>query len=127
MTESQLQTLIDNLGAALTAGDAAALAELWDTPGLVMADEGARAISGRDEVEAFFTQSIAAYREQGIVATRGELLAHQVLSKRTAWVDVAWPNLDADGREAGRERSFYLVRLGDDGVARVQAALSVAR
>src|SRR5688572_18051118 len=127
MTEAQIRTLIENLGVALTAGDARAMAELWDVPGLVMADEGARPIARRDEVEAFFTQSIAAYREQGIVATRGELLGHRMLSERTAWVEVAWPNLDAQGHETGRERSFYIVRLGDDGVARVQVALSVLR
>ena len=35
--------------------------------------------------------------------------------------------MNAQGHETGRERSFYIVRLGDDGIARVQVALSVIR
>jgi hypothetical protein len=126
MTRAQVLELVERIGAALSAGDAKTLAGLWDLPALLLADQGARPVTAREEVEAFFERAIADYRSRGIFGTRGELNGFEPLSERLAWADITWPNLDEEGTAAGGERSFYLVRLGEDGQARIQVAMSRA-
>jgi hypothetical protein len=116
-----LRTL-EGIASALAAGDAARVAELWDMPALVLADQGARAVATRAEVQDFFRASIAWYREQGTPSAIPELDRWQRISERVAAVDVTWRGLDASGEEKSRESSHYLMRLCEDGVARVQVA-----
>jgi hypothetical protein len=121
--ESIEQTLRD-VASALASGDAARVAELWDVPALVLADQGARAVATRAEVEAFFRGSIQWYREQGTPTALPSLDRWERISDRVAAVDVTWRSLDTNGEEKSRESSHYLMRMGDDGVARMQVAMS---
>ena len=118
-----LRTLQD-MASALDAGDPGRVAELWDEPALVLADQGARAVATRAEVEAFFRGSIEWYRERGTPSAVPTLDRWERISERIAAVDVTWRALDASGVEKDREASHYLMRTGDDGVARVQVAMS---
>jgi arylformamidase len=115
---------LDEISAALSAGDAAGVASYWEVPGLVLADEGARPVASRAEIEAFFEASIAAYRKQGTPHARPILDRVDAISERVAAVDVRWIGVGEDGGERSIEASHYLMRTGDDGVPRVQAALS---
>jgi hypothetical protein len=121
--DSILRTL-EEVASALATGDAARVAELWDVPALVLADPGARAVATRAEVEAFFRDAIAWYRGRGTPGVSPTLERWERISERVAAVDVTWSALDAQGNETYRESSHYLMRSGDDGVARVQVAMS---
>jgi hypothetical protein len=118
-----LHTLQD-IASALAAGDATRVAELWDVPALVLADEGARAVDTRAEVEEFFRGSIAWYRESGTPLAVPTLERWGRISERVAWADVTWRGMDSSGVEKSRELSHYLMRSGEEGVARVQVAMS---
>ena len=118
-----LRTLRD-ISAALEVGDPARVAELWDVPALVLADQGARSVATRAEVEEFFRGSIEWYRERGTPSAVPTLERWERISERIAAVDVTWRALDSSGVEKSREASHYLMRTGDDGVARVQVAIS---
>jgi hypothetical protein len=91
---------------------------------LVLADEGACAVSSLDEVMAFFQQAIAWYRQNGTPTARTELKGWEALSDRVLAVDVEWLALDASGVEKARDASHYLMRVGDDQRLRVHVAMS---
>jgi hypothetical protein len=112
------------IGAALSAADAGAVAALWDVPGLVLADQGARRIETRDEVRAFFEAAIRAYRETGTPPAPPEIEGVTWISARVAAVRVDWIGADEEGVARTRESSFYLMRVGDDGVARIHVAMA---
>jgi hypothetical protein len=122
--QESIDRTLGDIASALTAGDAARIAELWDVPALVLADQGARAVATRAEVEAFFRASIAWYREQGTPTALPTRERWERISERVAAVDVTWRAIGASGEEKSSESSHYLMRLGDDGVARVQVAMS---
>jgi len=117
---------LERIGLALTSGNAGAVADLWDVPGLVLADQGVRAIGSRAEVAAFFEQAIHAYRERGTPRAVPDDVRVTWVTDRIAAVSVDWIGRDAQGGEREREGSFYLMRVGDDGVARVQVAMGRA-
>lgn len=122
MTEDQIRTSLEELGAALTQGDADAVADHWEVPALVLGDEEARPVATIGEVRQFFAQAIDAYRANGEVATRPYIERVTELSPGLAAVDVTWTSLDAEGREKGWERSHYVMHQGKDGKPRIQVA-----
>lgn len=126
MTENQIRQALEDIGTALSAGDAKGVAELWDVPALVLHDNGALPVASRDEVQSFFAQAIDAYRQKGVISTRPIIDHVDFMSDGLASVDVSWPGFDAAGKEQGAERSHYLMHLGTDGKARIQVALSRA-
>jgi hypothetical protein len=115
---------LTRIGKALSSADAGAVAALWDIPGLVLADQGARQIASRAEVSAFFEVSIQAYREKGTPTAVPEVCDIVWLTGRIAAVYVDWIAVDAKGIARDRESSFYLMRVGDDGVARIHVAMA---
>jgi hypothetical protein len=125
--EPAIRRALQQVGAALSDGDARAVAQAWQLPGLVLADAGTRAIADAAEVEAFFAQAIAWYRSQGTVATRPEIQSIEPLSDKLAAVDVRWPGFNAAGREISTDTSHYIMQVGTDGEARICVALSRTR
>ena len=125
--ESAIHRALDQVGRALSAGDAAAVAQAWQLPGLVLADAGTRAIADAAEVEAFFAQAIAWYQSRGTATTRPEIQAIEPLSEKLAAVDVRWPGFNAAGVETSTETSHYIMQLGSDDQARICVALSRTR
>lgn len=124
MDEDAIERMIAAIGEGLTLGHAAAVAQCWDVPALVLGDDGAHAVASLSEVESFFATSIPFYRERGVVATRGELLRAEPISENIAAIDVRWPGFDAAGVEISSETSHYLVSHGADGAYRVRVAMS---
>ena len=121
--DKAIRDALDRIGAALSSADAQAVAALWDMPGLVLADQGARQIETREEVSAFFEASIRAYRNRGTPTAIPELDDITWITSRVAAVRVDWIGVDAGGLATDRESSFYLMRIGDDGVARIHVAM----
>ena len=115
---------LEQLGESLTSGDAARAATFWDFPALVLADQGAKVIMERGEVEAFFRGSIASYRQRGTPTVRPELQRWDRISDGLVAVDVRWRGLDPMDDAVSVDISHYIMRVGDDAVPRIQVAMS---
>lgn len=114
-----IETFLDRYRAALTGGDAPALADLWHVPALVVHDEGTRAVASHDEVEAFFRAAIDAYARAGVVDTAPEVVRADWLSPHLVQVTVRWRPLDAAGDVKGDDANgdewvTYTLREGDE-------------
>jgi hypothetical protein len=114
--EQHIRAFLDQYGQRLTAGDGAALAEMYALPALIVADAGALAVVDRAQITEFFGHAPEQYRAQGIVGTRPEVDRIEPLTDKLFSVDVRWPYVYEDGHEAGGEHSRYLVELGPDRV-----------
>ncbi len=123
--KSSILKFLAYYGAMLSAGNLAQIAACWEVPAFVLADEGAIAVTANQEVLQFFTGAVQAYRAQGLVATRPELLRLESLGQRMAAADVRWSAVDAAGHEQASERSRYLLRLGEDESWHIRVAITV--
>jgi ketosteroid isomerase-like protein len=109
---------------ALSAGDGAALAGMYEIPGLVVSDQGGQPVSSPDQVAEFFAAAAAQYHDAGLAGTRPEYVSIEQLSEQLCTADVRWIGIDADGRATGhKEYSMYVLRRGEDGVVRIQVAV----
>jgi ketosteroid isomerase-like protein len=112
--ELGVQDFLDRFGTALTAGDGAAIAEMWETPAFVLGEGMARVVSTREEVEDFFAGAKEQYNELGITDTKPQIVRLDEINDHLVMVRVRWPYLDAQGMERGAETSTYtLTREGD--------------
>ena len=119
-----VRAYFDGYARALTAGDAATIASLWEAPALVLSDEGSHAVESQNEVRAFFSGAKERYNAHGIVETRAHLLALSWPTERIAIARVRWPLLDEDGNELGEESTTYTLRRDDNGKLRVRVAVA---
>ena len=98
---------------ALTTGNGAAVAEMWETPAFVLGQDMALVVNEPEEVAEFFGGAREQYREIGITDTRAEIVRLDEITDHMVMVRVRWPYLDQKGREMGAETSTYtLVRQG---------------
>lgn len=124
MNHDLIRQSLERYGEALSAGDLAGIWSCWEVPGLVLADDGAIAVSDQSQFEAFLARALGWYQSRGLMATRPELERAVALTERLTLVTVRWPSFDHAGAERYSERSHYILRLGDDGQHRVQAAVT---
>jgi hypothetical protein len=96
---------------------------MWETPALVISDDGAHAVDCLEDVELFFAGAKEQYSVRGITDTRADLGRVEWLTDRIVIVDVRWPYLDMHGNELGEECSTYALRLDDDGAFKLRIAL----
>lgn len=123
-TNIEVEQFLVAYGDALSAGDGAALAGMYEIPGLVVSDQGSQPVTSPDQVAEFFAAAAAQYTDSGIVGTRPEYVAIEQLSEQLCSADVRWIGVGADGRPTGyKEYSMYVLRKGDDGVVRIQVAV----
>ena len=122
--DASVASALEAMGSALSSGDAAHVAVYWDLPGVVLADEGARGLETHQVVAEFFQAAIRWYRDQGTPIARPVLRHVEWISDRLSAVSVDWLGLDAHHVERSRESSFYIMRVGDDGVPRIHVAMS---
>ena len=122
--DQPIRDLLQRFARAFTTGDGKGAAACWEVPALVISDEGSKAVGTLGEVEAFFGGAQAQYNAQGVTGTRPDVDCIEWFTDRIASVEVTWPYLDAQGREVGKsESSAYVVRMGDDGQARICAVV----
>ena len=124
MARISIERFIETYGQALTAGVLEEIADCWVTPALVMTETGAIAVMGKDDVMGFFEQVIASHGDSGQTSTVGEIINHAYLTTNVVAVDVRWPTFDVGGVTRKVEMAHYLLRVGDDGKARIQVALN---
>jgi hypothetical protein len=122
--DDQVNQLLQRYGQALSAGDLAGIASCWEVPALVLADDGTVAVSDTRQLRSFFAQVIGWYRSRGLMATKPQLARAVALTERLTLVEVWWPSFDQAGIQRYSERSYYILRLGNDGQHRIQAAVT---
>lgn len=123
--EQPIHDMLQRFARAFTTGDGPGAAACWEVPALIVMAEGPnRAVATLDEVSAFFGGAAGQYNAQGVTGTRADVQAIAWHADRLATVTVRWPYLDGEGRELGKsESSAYIVRVGADGQARINAVL----
>ena len=121
--EAEVQKLLDEIAAAITAGDGQKVAGLWETPAFVIGPTMAMVIESRDQAAKFFGSARAQYNERGIVDTRADITDLEWIGDRLVVVKVRWPYLDAKGREIGAEASDYTLRRDDENKLKVREVL----
>lgn len=119
----EVQELFTQLGRALTGGDAAAIARLWDVPALVIGDDHVIAVTTTDELERLFVAEKDQYAARGIVGTRADIRDLERIGERLVIASVRWPYLDAAGKTIGGESLDYTLRRDDTGALRIRSVL----
>ena len=118
-----VQDFLDRFARALTAGDGATIARMWNVPALVVSDQEVLAITSTEQVATFFDGAKQQYNARGVSGTRGEIQRLSWATDRTAIAEVRWPWLDASGNEVGEETSTYTLRRADDGTLKICTAV----
>ncbi len=121
--QTEVQSLLEQMARALTAGDGRTVARMWETPAMVISDQGVQAVASTSEVEQFFSGAKDQYNKMGIVDTRPEIQQLTWATRRIAIAEVRWPWLDGSGRESGSETSTYTFRRDDSGQLKVRAVV----
>ena len=121
--DEEVQGFLDRFAAALTGGDTATVAGMWETPALVLGDEMGQTVESRQEIERFFAGAKEDYNRRGITGTRADIQGLEWATERIAIVTVRWPYLDDGGRERGEESSTYVLRRDDQGSLRLRVAV----
>jgi hypothetical protein len=105
---------------ALTAGDAQAIARMWEVPALVLSDAGVHAVASLNQVESFFAGAKEQYTARGIDEAIPEIESVDWMTDRLVSTRVRWPYLDKAGLEIGEESSTYMLRRNDAGELKLQ-------
>lgn len=110
-----VQAFLDRFGKALTGGDGAAIAEMWETPAFVLGDGMTRTVKSPSEVEALFAGAKDQYNALGITDTKALIVRLDEINDHLVMVRARWPYLDAEGIERGAETSTYTLTRERDG------------
>lgn len=100
---------------ALTEGATEAIAQMWETPALVVSDEAVQSIGEREELLDMFAGAREHYNSAGVTDTRPEIIRLDEITDKVVIVRVRWPWLDDEGNELGGECSTYTLRQGASG------------
>ncbi|HJS52577.1 MAG TPA: hypothetical protein VJ781_11805 [Pyrinomonadaceae bacterium] len=118
-----IDVMIEQLGAAVTAGDLEGVSRHYAFPVLFISDEGTMVIQTASQLEEIFARGREWYISQGILSTRGELQEIEQLTEHTVAANVRWPGFDSAGNENYSEKSYYLIQNIND-VPRICVAMT---
>jgi ketosteroid isomerase-like protein len=120
---ADVSALLDRYAGALAAGDLPGIAGCYALPALVVGDAATIPVSEAGQVEAAFAGAAEAYRAQGLVGIRPEVLAIDPLTDALTMVEVRWAYLDEAG-DARQHTSYrYLLRRADSGRLGIQVVI----
>jgi hypothetical protein len=120
---ADVSAFLDRYGGALAAGDLPGIAGCYALPALVVGDAATIPVAEAGQVEAAFAGAAEAYRAQGLVGIRPEVLAIDPLTAALTMVEVRWAYLDEAGN-AGQHTSYrYLLRRADSGRLGIQVVI----
>jgi hypothetical protein len=121
--DKEVQDVLDQIAASITAGDGETVADLWETPGFVIGPSMALVLNSRAECAKMFSGGKEQYNAKGISDTRAEVLGLEWIGNDVVIAKVRWPYLDKKGREIGGERSDYTFRRDGEGTLKVREVL----
>jgi ketosteroid isomerase-like protein len=120
---ADVSAFLDRYAGALAAGDLPGVAGCYALPALVVGDAATIPVSEAGQVEAAFAGAAEAYRAQGLVGIRPEVLAIDPLTAALTMVEVRWAYLDEAG-DARQHTSYrYLLRRADSGRLGIQVVI----
>lgn len=110
-----VQDFLEMYALSLTEGAADALAQMWDTPALVISDDGVDTVEDREELHGMYAGAREHYNSAGVTDTRPEIVRLDEITDKIVMVRVRWPWLDEEGNELGAEASTYTLRRNSAG------------
>jgi ketosteroid isomerase-like protein len=120
---ADVSAFLDRYAGALAAGDLPGIAGCYALPALVVGDAATIPVAEAGQVEAAFAGAAEAYRAQGLVGIRPEVLAIDPLTAALTMVDVRWAYMDEAGN-ARRHTSYrYLLRRADSDRLGIQVVI----
>lgn len=108
---------------SLTEGATEAIAQMWETPALVISDEAVLSITEREELNDMFAGAREHYNSAGVTDTRPEVVRLDEITDKVVMVRVRWPWLDDEGNELGAECSTYTLRQSSAGEWKIRAVV----
>lgn len=116
----EVQALLDRVARAVTSGDGAGMAQLWELPAFVLGAEAAEVLASADQIAAMFGGARQQYNARGITSTRADIQDLERVGDRLVIASVRWPYLDATGKTIGAEKSDYTLRRDDRGDLKIR-------
>jgi ketosteroid isomerase-like protein len=110
---ADVSAFLDRYAGALAAGDLPGIAGCYALPALVVGDAATIPVAEAGQVEAAFAGAAEAYRAQGLVGIRPEVLAIDPLTAALTMVDVRWAYMDEAGNARQHTAYRYLLRRAD--------------
>jgi ketosteroid isomerase-like protein len=120
---ADVSAFLDRYAGALAAGDLPGIAGCYALPALVVGDAATIPVSEAGQVEAAFAGAAEAYRAQGLVGIRPEVLAIDPLTAALTMVEVRWAYLDDAGNARQHTSYRYLLRRADSGRLGIQVVI----
>lgn len=114
---------LEALALAISEGNGAALAEMWETPCFVLGQDFANTLEDEQEIAQFCAVARDRYGSRGVTHTRPQVVRMDEITDRLVTVRVRWPWLDSDDVEMGADVSTYTLRIGEDGEWKVRIAI----
>jgi ketosteroid isomerase-like protein len=120
---ADVSAFLDRYAGALAAGDLPGIAGCYALPALVVGDAATIPVSEAGQVEAAFAGAAEAYRAQGLVGIRPEVLAIDPLTAALTMVEVRWAYLDEAGNPRQHTSYRYLLRRADSDRLGIQVVI----
>jgi hypothetical protein len=120
---ADVSAFLDRYGGALAAGDLPGIAGCYALPALVVGAAATIPVAEAGQVEAAFAGAAEAYRAQGLVGIRPEVLAIDPLTAALTMVEVRWAYLDEAGNARQHTSYRYLLRRADSGRLGIQVVI----
>jgi ketosteroid isomerase-like protein len=120
---ADVSAFLDRYAGALAAGDLPGIAGCYALPALVVGDAATIPVAEAGQVEAAFAGAAEAYRAQGLVGIRPEVLAVDPLTAALTMVEVRWAYLDEADSPRQHTSYRYLLRRADSGRLGIQVVI----
>ncbi len=120
---AEVHDVLSRVARAVTSGDGAAMAALWEVPAFVIGADSVMAIERTEQISKFFGGAKQQYNDRGIVDTRPDIRGLERIGDRMVIASVRWPYLDAAGKVVGAESSDYTLRRDDTGAFKIRCVL----
>lgn len=108
---------------SLTEGATDSIAQMWETPALIIGDDAVHQVTERADLVDMFAGAREHYNSAGVTDTRPEIIRLDEITDKVVIVRVRWPWLDDEGNELGAEVSTYTLRHSSLGEWRIRCVV----
>lgn len=115
---------LETLALSLTEGATDAIAQMWETPALVISDDAVHQITDTKDLAEMYADAREHYNSAGVTDTRPEIVRLDEITDKVVIVRVRWPWLDEEGNELGADCSTYTLRHSSVGDWRIRCVVA---
>lgn len=112
--QEDLLAFLVGYGVALGSGDFGTVTDSLAYPSVVVEADRSVVVPDAEAARDRAAGTLAAYREEGLVAAVPEVRAVEQVGDALLWVDVRWSYKDENASESASEQVRYLLRRGRD-------------